>query len=149
MHEDTEVTLRLIEQFYLQVRQSEDQRAAITGVIVLIASAIQGALTQTGFQKNALTLTVTLIILGLFGMLASEKLNERRVYYQRRIAYLFQKLEELVPKVELQKLKEKADREHVMKYYKIFTILSRNIIWQSLFLLITFLGIVFTLIILI
>ncbi len=150
MKENTEVILSLIEQYYLQVRQSEDQRATITGVVVLIASAIQGGLTQTGFHKNALTLTMTLIILGVFGMFASEKLNERRVYYQKRISKLYQKLEELVPGAELREMKEKADSEHFTKYNKIFTkVVGRNTIWATLHFIIITLGIVYTLIILI
>jgi len=52
-------------------------RSPITGLIVVVASAIQGGLTQTGLNKHALPLTIMLIILGLFGMLASMKLYER------------------------------------------------------------------------
>ena len=145
MRESTEVLLRLIEQNYLQMKQSEDQRATISSVIVLIAAAIQGGLTQIGFNKNALTLTITLIIFGLFGTLASEKLNERRSFYQYRIRNLFERLEELVPEADLPKIKKFTEEGHKLRYKKIiFYRISRGHIWNALHLMITLTGILYT-----
>lgn len=148
MRESTEVILRLIEQNYSQMKQSEDQRATISSVIVLIAAAIQGGLTQIGFNKNALTLTITLVIFGLFGMLASEKLSERRAYYQYRIGNLFERLEELVPEADLPKIKKITDQGHTDRYKKvIFYNISRSHIWNALHFMITFTGLIYTFII--
>ncbi len=150
MKESTEVILLLIEQNYAQMKQSEDQRATISSVVVLVAAAIQGGLTQVGFNKNALTITVTLIIFGSFGMLASEKLSERRSYYQYKIRNLYEKLEDLVPEAELPKIKKLTDDGHLDKYKRTFFYkISRSHIWNALHFIITLTGVIYTFIIIV
>ena len=81
MTETVEILVSIMEQQLSQAKQSEDQRANITNIVVLIAAAIQGGLTQTGFTKNVLPLTITLIAIGIFGVVATAKLYERFRYH--------------------------------------------------------------------
>jgi hypothetical protein len=77
MADTTDVLLHTMEQSWTQARQAEDQRAFLTNLIVLIAAADYGVLTQTGFVP----LTMALIILDLYGAIASEKFYERYRHY--------------------------------------------------------------------
>jgi hypothetical protein len=112
MSETTEILLHQIDEERSQARQSEDQRATISGLIVIIASAIQGGLTQTGSQKNALPLTIMLAILGFFGMVASAKLYERHQLHIHRALNIRDRLEKLYPDTELRSTLDAASDDH-------------------------------------
>jgi uncharacterized membrane protein len=116
MNEITEILLRVAEQNYAHARQHEDQRAAIAGLIVLIATAIQGVLTQTGLHKNALPLTIMLIVIGIFGMIAGIKLYERSKLHSARVRKLRDRIDELNPDAMLQNSLDLSDQEHNTKY---------------------------------
>src|SRR5690349_1202200 len=115
MDESTEILLRVAEENWAKTRQHEDQRTAITGLIVVIAAAIQGGLTQTGFAKAALPLTITLIMLGLFGALACAKLYERSGLHSRRARLLRRRIDELHPSLQIETLLTISDEEHKLK----------------------------------
>src|SRR5947208_2063419 len=104
MDEETEILLHEADINWAKTKQHEDQRAAITTLIVVIASAIQGGLTQTGFTKNAFPLTITLLMLGLFGMLACTKLYERAKLHADRTKRLRKRIDELHPTLQAQTL---------------------------------------------
>lgn len=148
MADSTDIFLKILEQSWTQARQSEDQRAFLTNLIVLISAAIYGVLTQTGFAKRALPLTIALIVLGLYGAIASEKFYERYRHHIYRAGAIRKRLEELYPDSQIEKLMDNADREHSSKY----PILARKIhlhsLWLVLHLLIAASGLIYTLIIL-
>jgi hypothetical protein len=74
MADTTDILMSMIEENWNQVRHSEDQRATITNLIIIVVSVIHGVLTQTGFTRKALPLTLLLIILGLYGIVVTAKL---------------------------------------------------------------------------
>lgn len=148
MNDNTDILLHMIELNWTNARQAEDQRSAITGLIVVIASAIQGGLTQTGFSKNALPLTLMLVVLGAFGMLATAKLYER---FQLNVAIavnIRKRLEELNPDVQVKKIVDITENEHLAQH----PILGRKVrlhnMWIMLHTLIVVLGTIYTIIIL-
>lgn len=147
MNETTEILLRVAEQNYAHARQHEDQRAAITGLIVLIATAIQGVLTQTGLHKNALPLTLMLIVLGIFGMIAGIKLYERSKLHSARSRKLRERLDELHPALQLQKSLDLSDQGHTTKYAFLARWVRLYILWIVLPGIIAALGFIYTLII--
>lgn len=149
MNEKAEIFLRTVEENRLQCRQHEDQRATITGLVVVIASAIQGGLTQTGFNKNALPLTIMLIVLGFFGMTASAKLYERAKLHSDRARKLREQLSEIYPDLQLESLIEISNKEHNKKYGLIAQKVRLYIIWLTLHAIIAVLGFIYTIIILI
>src|SRR5438128_3808616 len=59
MSDATSALISVMERNYIQAQLHEEQRATLTSIIVIIASAIQGVLTQTGFKKSSLPLTIT------------------------------------------------------------------------------------------
>ena len=53
MADSTDVLLKLCEQRWVEVKQAEDQRSALSNIILLIASAIVGIFTQKGLDRNS------------------------------------------------------------------------------------------------
>ncbi|HEX6480312.1 MAG TPA: hypothetical protein VF043_15850 [Ktedonobacteraceae bacterium] len=99
MSDTTEFLMRMAEENWAQARHTEDQRATLANLIVVIASIDQGVLTQIGFIKSALPLTILLIILGIYGALASAKLYKRHQHHINRARPLRKRLDELCPAV--------------------------------------------------
>lgn len=60
-----------------QARQCEDQRAAMTNFLLLLAAAAVAFVSQLGLVRQALPATGLLALLGCFGMAASAKYYER------------------------------------------------------------------------
>ncbi len=149
MHTDTtDYLMHEVEENWTQSRQSEDQRAILTNVIVIIASITNGVLTQTGFNKNALPLTILLIILGFYGAIANAKLYERHQFHVHRARKLRERLEELCPESHVRKLLNDAGEEHYAKYPVLAKNIRLNKIWLVFPILIAVLGVIYTIIIL-
>lgn len=148
MEETTEILIHVMEQQLLQSKQSEDQRSNITNIIVVISVAIQGVLTQTGFTKNALPLTITLIGVGIFGVVATAKLYERSRYHYEVMRQIRKKLEILHPDTTIRACLDAAWQEHSKKHPLISTKIRLYAVWSALHVLIAALGVIYTLIIL-
>lgn len=146
MDAQTEILSHEADINWAKTKQHEDQRAAITGLIVVIASAIQGGLTQTGLTKSALLLTTTLLFLGIFGMLACAKLYERAKLHSNRANHIRKRLEELHPTLQVQTLLDASDKEHYLKYGVIAIKIRLYAIWITLHAMIALLGIIYTII---
>lgn len=145
MSETTDILINVADQEFAQAKQSEDQRANITGLLVVVASAIQGGLTQTGLTKNALPLTIMLIVLGAFGMVASIKLYERAKRHIRLKFFVRNRLEELYPDTQLQALLDLTRKEQQAKFPIVRGIKLWSL-WVLLNGIISILGIIYTII---
>ena len=149
MADTTDFLLAEAQENWAQARQSEDQRAVISNLIVIIASVIHGILTQTGFTKSAFPLTLLLILLGIYGFVASTKLYERHQFHIHRARKLRQRLDELHPGAHVRETLKTASEEHWSKY----PFLSRRVrlyaVWLGLDILIATLGVIYTIIILV
>ncbi len=144
MADTIDVLLHFIEENWTQARQHENQRATISNLIIIIAAALSGVVTQKGFKKDSLPLTVLLIILGVYGVIVTAKLYERSQYHLSRARELSCRLNELCPDAEIDKRITDANRGHD-RSHKILSKLKR--IWLGLPILIVVLGITYTLII--
>lgn len=149
MAETTDFLLAEIQESWAQARQSEDQRAAISNLVVVIASVIHGILTQTGFTKSALPLTLLLMLLGVYGIIASAKLYERHQFHIRRSQKLRLRLDELHPDAYVRKTLDEANKEHWSKYPVLSQRIRLHVVWLALHSLIATLGIIYTIIILV
>ena len=144
-----DVLLQMYVDNWTHVRHSDDQRATMTNLIFIVASIINGVLTQTGFSKNALPLTILLILLGLFGMLASAKLYEQSKFHVERARQLRLRLDELCPDAKLLLLRKAAEDTHNKEFPMLVRWVPLEFIWIGLHILILILGITYTAIILI
>ena len=143
MSETTDILINAADREFGQAKQSEDQRSNLTGLIVVVASAIQGGLTQTGLNKSALPLTIMLIVLGIFGIVASIKLYER---FRRHVRYGFlirKRLEELHPDTQLSAMLEITRKEQQAEF-PVLRGIRLYLIWLMLHGMIMVLGIIYT-----
>jgi hypothetical protein len=64
-----------------QFRQSENQRAVLTNYVLVITAAVSGLIVQQRFSLRTLPLSVLIVVIGLYGALASAKYHERADYH--------------------------------------------------------------------
>ncbi|MGV9942768.1 hypothetical protein [Streptomyces sp. NPDC003401] len=78
MADESDVLLELWKGQREEARQMENQRAALTNIVIVVTAAALGFLTQQGdLRASSLGLTLPLCALGTFGALASAKYGER------------------------------------------------------------------------
>jgi hypothetical protein len=147
MADPTDILLEYWKDQRVQARNTESQRATLTNIILLIVVATLGFVAQQGLHRAMLPLTISLIILGLFGAAASAKYYER---YRLHIAQAiqFSKLlgdPDLLPDYEDTLKPVRAD--HADRYRRISRI-RLNKLWVALHLLVALTGFVLTAIIL-
>lgn len=147
MNESMLFLLRSLEENWIHARQAEDKRAVIASVNVIAAVIASGILALIGFKKNALPLSILLVILGIYGIFATAKLYERSQYHILRARKLRARLDELYPDAQVEMLQKSAENEHRTRYPRLMHV-RLNTIWLSLHTLITILGLVYTIILL-
>jgi len=145
MTDASEVLLKFFDEDWRQVRQSEDQRTAFSNIVLLIASAVFGFLTQDGLTHKALPLTILLIVLGIFGGIASEKLYERSKLHMELAWAWRRRLYELHPDIQLDRLTDEAEEIHRKRFPRLFD-LRLHRVWVTLDLAIGFAGIILTIV---
>jgi len=146
MSDATEVLLKFFDEDWRQVRQSEDQRTAFSNIILLIASAVFGFLTQYGLTNETLPLTVLLIVLGIFGGIASEKLYERSKLHMELAWAWRRRLFELHPDIQLDRLMGEAEEVHRKSFPRLFR-LRLHLVWLLLDLAIVIAGVILTVVV--
>jgi len=143
MAEEADVLLSLCEEEWTQARQCEDQRAIVTNIVLVIASAILGLLSQTGLVIDMLPVTIFLIVLGGYGAITSQKYFERHQFHIERARAMRKRLEELFPKLQISKSREEANARHSRKFKRLEKIRLHNL-WLFLHVAIILMGIVFS-----
>lgn len=146
MAETTDFLLAEAQENWAQARQSEDQRAVISNLIIVVASIIHGILTQTGFTKSALPLTILLMLLGIYGIVTTAKLYERHQFHIQRARKIRLRLDELHPDAHMRKILDEANEEHRSTYPFLSQKIRLHVMWLALHSLIATLGIIYTII---
>jgi hypothetical protein len=142
MADVTDILMASIEENWNQARHCEEQRATITNIILTVASLIHAALTISGFNNQTLPLTIFLMILGIYGFLATAKLYERNRYHVKGANALYIQLEHLMPDSQVTQTLASVKLEHEKSSR--MSKIRLNHIWSVLHLLIAFLGFVYT-----
>jgi len=104
-----------------------------------------GFLTQDGLTHKALPLTILLIVLGIFGGIASEKLYERSKLHMELAWAWRRRLYELHPDIQLDRLTDEAEEIHRKRFPRLFD-LRLHRVWVTLDLAIGFAGIILTIV---
>ena len=144
MTSDSDVLLKFFDEDWRQVRQSEDQRTAFSNIVLLIASAIFGYLTQHGLTVDTLPLTLLLIGLGLYGGIASEKLYERSKLHMELAWAWRDRLDEIHPNIQIDRVKQEAEAVNHKRFPRLHR-LHLHHVWLALDLSIALAGIILTL----
>ena len=148
MTDTIEFLLRSMEENQKHAHLSENRRATLANVVLVIVSAIHVVLALVGFSRRALPLTVLLVLLGVYGLLVSVKLYERQQFHLLRARMLRKQLDELCPQAQVLQVQKLAEEEH-KTHYSLFFKVRLNNIWLGLYTVIAVLGIVYTVICLI
>jgi hypothetical protein len=146
MADDSDILLKLFEEEWVQARQAEEQRTAFTNIVLIIASIVLGMISQSSLSKNVLPLTLLLAVLGIYGAVTSQKLYERHRFFVDRSRYWRKKLDELHPKLQIEKLRIEANAEHRKNFPRLEK-MRLNILWLFLHITIAIAGIVLTILI--
>jgi len=78
-----------------QLRQSEDQRSAMTNYLLVITAGLTGLIVAQKFTLGALPLAIMILTVGLYGALTSAKYHERATYHLHQARALTQTLIDL------------------------------------------------------
>jgi hypothetical protein len=147
MADESDVLLKFFEEDWRQVRQEENQRTAFSNIVFLIASAVLGLLTQFGLSRDSLPLTLLLIVLGIFGGIASEKLYERSKLHMELAWAWRRRLYELHPSIQVEKLVDEAIEINRKRFPRLMNIHLHHV-WLTLDLFIALAGITLTAVVL-
>ncbi len=139
MPDDTELLLEFCKQSWADAKQSEDQRATLTNIILTVASAVIVLIVQKGLTKDSIPLSVFLIILGIYGAITSEKLYERHQMHIERARAYRDEICKLHRNVPIHIAKNNADEKHKSSFPKLSKI-RLHYLWLTLHVLITIAG---------
>lgn len=78
-----------------QLRQSEDQRSAMTNYLLVITAGLTGLIVAQKFTLGSLPLAALIVVIGLYGALTSMKYHERATYHLHQARGLTQTLIDL------------------------------------------------------
>jgi hypothetical protein len=126
-------------------RHTESQRATLANLILVIVSVIHAFLAQIGLGQQSLPMSILLIVLGLFGAVASAKLYERLTLHMHRASKIYRHLDELCPDAQLTLIKDEVYEER-KNLYKSLSRIRVNYVWTTLYVLIITLGVLYTII---
>jgi hypothetical protein len=145
--DDTDVLLNFCNQYWDEIRHTENQRATLTNLVILIASAIIGFGVQKGLSKPFLVLAILLILLGVYGAAMTLKLYERYNFLQTRLEHFYRQIDALHPNAQFQTLRNDAASEHKGAFPKLSSVRVHQL-WLFLHLAISLVGAVLAVIIL-
>ena len=135
--------MHAMEENQMHARLAEEKRAATAHIGILTTAAIQIALTFVGLSVRSISLTLLLILIGLYGLSVTAKLYERSQFHILRARTLRAHLDEMCPDAQVQSLQNRAEKEH-RKHYPRLTDFRLNTIWLALHALIVLIGIIET-----
>jgi hypothetical protein len=111
-----ELTLAYWKEHREQLRQSESQRAVLTNYILVIVAAVSGFIVQQRFAPRTLPLSVMVIVIGLYGALASAKYHERAEYHLSQARALTRSLVDSGVLTDHQALLDDYRQKHYQRY---------------------------------
>jgi hypothetical protein len=147
MADHTDVLLEYWKEQRAHARHTESQRAILTNLILLIAAAGLGFISQQRFRETSLVVSMLLILLGVFGVIITWKYYERynihieqAIEFSKRIAVLIPGCdhEEILAPVRARNA-ERVGKLKVIRLYRL---------WMALHFLIVLVGCTLTIVIL-
>lgn len=146
MAEGTDVLLKFCEEYWDEMRHTENQRSTMTNIVIVISFAVIGFISQKGISQDILPLGILLALLGLYGTIMTAKLYERHQFGQTRLNHWYIRIDELHPDAQFLALRDAADAEHRTRYPKMAKVHLHHL-WYFLHISITLLGIVISVLI--
>jgi hypothetical protein len=140
--DEADILLQIWREQRDQARQCEDQRAVMTNIILVLASAAIGLVVQHGMRdRTMLLVTIALVFIGAYGAVTSLKYRERFAYHNARAKALLHRLDGLYPVLNLEKDKADAIEAHSnRKHYARLYPLRLSRLWVGLHVAIAIIG---------
>lgn len=142
-----EVLLSLWREQRAQARQSENQRAIMTVVVVVVTAGALGLMRWQHWGTAALVLTLVPVLLGALGAMACAKYYERFQMHMTEAQKLRKRLDETHPQLQLEQDWASARSEHSRRYRWLYRVRLHHL-WVGLHIGIAVLGLVLTIAIL-
>jgi hypothetical protein len=136
---ESDVLLAYWQEQRAQARHAEEQRSTLTNLILVIAAAALGFLSQWGWETRTLAITVPLVLLGVFGAVASAKLYERNLYHYEQAAAFSRELGRATGVVEHEKFLRDV-RERFAGLHPAMGRVRLYVLWITLHAMIAVLG---------
>ncbi|BCM90583.1 hypothetical protein IAD21_02437 [Abditibacteriota bacterium] len=122
MADTTDVLMTLIEQHWEDMRHVEEQREAITNMILVIDAATIGFIAQKGFGGSSFLLCLLLVLLGIYGIVATLKLYERHQLHQERLELWYVEVDRMHPNAKLLQVRQDAYRTNSLNFPRIYKV---------------------------
>lgn len=137
---DADILLQIYREQRDQARQCEDQRAVMTNIVLVLASAGIGLVVQHGLRdRTMLVVTVALVLLGGYGAIVSLKYRERYAYHNAQAKALLHRIDGLYPALHLEEDRANAIERHRSRRHSLYPLrLSR--LWVGFHLAIAVIG---------
>lgn len=130
----------MIEHHWNEIHHVESQRAGIASIVVLVASGCVG-LFFSEFVAVREPVAWVLVVIGGYGMMATEKLYERYSFTQNRLNTWYPRLDALCPDAHFLQLRRGADEAHARTFKPRWARwISVSHLWISLHFLVLMLG---------
>lgn len=142
MKEHVDALLAYWAEHRAQMRQSEDQRSALTNYILVIVAALTGFVVQQKLTAQTLPVTLLIVLIGVYGALSTAKYHERATYHLSQARALTRTLEEAGALPSDERLREYRTK-HYRKYPRLHR-LRLHWLWTGLHLAIAGYGIALT-----
>jgi hypothetical protein len=107
--------------------------------IIVIGVAAQGFIVDKDFPKRAMAVAISLVVLGLFGFLATAKYYERFRMSMSRVGRLREELDRLHADLKLDEIEQRADKKHAGRY-PVSSWVRLHLLWEFLMVCIALLG---------
>uniref|UniRef100_A0AAU2A2Y0 Uncharacterized protein n=1 Tax=Streptomyces sp. NBC_00093 TaxID=2975649 RepID=A0AAU2A2Y0_9ACTN len=102
--------------------QSENQRATLSNIVILVVAAGLGLVSQRGIETSTLVISVPMTFLGLYGVIACLKFRERFDLHNKLAVTLRDQVLALHPGLEVQAAWSSAYGAHLSKYPRLFKV---------------------------
>ncbi|MGW0580453.1 hypothetical protein ACWD25_31865 [Streptomyces sp. NPDC002920] len=123
MANDTDVLLELLKMQREEARHTENQRATLTNIVILVTAAGLGFLAQQGsLRMSWLGVTLPMLGLGAFGAVACWKYGERWAGYTSLAVPLLEAIGQRHDSLDLQTLRRSGRDEHDMRFRHIIRV---------------------------
>lgn len=103
-----EVLLKMYETRYMLAKQAEDQRATMSNFLITIAAVMFAFISQQGFSKKTIVISVLTVFLGLFGLFMSAKYAQHYVKNYKVAQAIRNRISLLCPAAKLREIENQA-----------------------------------------
>lgn len=147
MSESSDAVLAYWNEHRQQLRQSENQRSAMTNFLLVITAGLSGLVVQQKLAATTVPAVFLIVLIGLYGAITSAKFHERATYHLTQARALTKVLVDMNVLPDDQRLEESRE-----SHYRIYPRLHRirlHWLWTGLHLTVAAYGVVLTLAILV